>query len=320
MLAVPAGDPGGIGYDLVCFLQEKKLPADLVVIAGIDALRERARLLKVPFSLPAHGDGDGYAVSVLDMPLAAPASPGQPDGKNARQVLAAIDKGAQMSLAKEVDGMVTAPVSKSLLAGVAPGFSGQTEHLAKLAGVRLPVMAMVSPNLRVALATTHLPLADVPGKITAELVLETLQVADGDAKRRFGIARPHWKVCGLNPHAGEQGLLGDEEEKSIVPGIDRARAKGIDASGPHPADTAFLPQNVGPDDFFLAMYHDQVLPMVKRDDFANSVNVTLGLPFIRTSVDHGTAYDIAGTGKADVGPMLAAIDLAATLAKRERAQ
>ena len=320
LLALPAGDPAGVGPDIVCSLREHDLPADLVVIGDLAALGDRARLLGLPADFSIHDGSLRHPLSVIDCPVAVEAKPGKPSVDNATAILGALERAARLALAGEVDGIVTAPVSKAVLSHASPGFTGQTEHLGRLAEVDRPVMAMVSDSLRIALATTHLPLAKVSAAITSELVLEVLRVADKDARRLLGMARPRWKVCGLNPHAGEDGLLGDEEQESIVPGIDMARAEGIDASGPYPADTAFLPGKVGKDDFFLAMYHDQALPVIKRDDFAGTVNVTLGLPFIRTSVDHGTAYDIAGSGKADVRPMLAAVDLAARMATLKKAQ
>ena len=313
LLAVTAGDPAGVGPDVVCQLQDSKLSADIVIVGSRDALDERARMLGKNFATADYDPGKKQKVSLVDIPLAAGVEPGMASEKNTKAILESIDRAAQLAASGELDGMVTAPVAKATLARQFDGFVGQTEHLARLAGAKLPVMAMVNDALRIALATTHLPIAHVPSALTEKLIVEVLCVADKDARKRFRLDKPHWKVLGLNPHAGEEGLFGNEEIEVIKPAIAKARKMGIDATGPHSADTAFLHKNVSADDFFLAMYHDQALPVIKRDDFANTVNVTLGLPFVRTSVDHGTAYDLAGTGEADPMPMVAAVELASRL-------
>jgi 4-hydroxythreonine-4-phosphate dehydrogenase len=215
--------------------------------------------------------------------------------------------------------MVTAPVQKSVIAASGVPFSGHTEYLAERCGTPKPVMMLVAGDLRVALATTHLPLRRVPDAITQPLVLQILRIMHADLKNAFGIKNPRIAVCGLNPHAGEAGLLGDEELRHLRPAIDAARAEGIDAFGPLPADTAFVPREMAKADAFLAMFHDQGLPVLKHAGFGHAVNVTLGLPVIRTSVDHGTALPLAGTGRADVGSLRAAVELAIDLVHRRRA-
>jgi 4-hydroxythreonine-4-phosphate dehydrogenase len=219
-------------------------------------------------------------------------------------------------VAGEYAAMVTAPVQKSLLAESGVPFMGHTEFLAALTGAAHPVMLLVAGKLRVALATTHLPLAAVPAAITAELLLDTLRVLDEGLRTRFGLARPRIAVCGLNPHAGESGHLGREEQDVIAPALLRARATGLAVRGPLPADTAFTPRALADCDAVLALYHDQGLPVLKYASFGHAVNVTLGLPILRTSVDHGTALDLAGTGRADPGSMIAAVELALDCARR----
>jgi 4-hydroxythreonine-4-phosphate dehydrogenase len=211
--------------------------------------------------------------------------------------------------------MVTAPVQKSVINDAGIAFTGHTEYLADRCGVPRPVMLLAAGSLRVALATTHLPLRDVGAAITASSLDEILQILQHDMATRFGFARPRIGVCGLNPHAGESGHLGREEIETITPAIERARARGIDASGPWPADTIFTPRQLTQFDVVLAMFHDQGLPVLKHAGFGHAVNVTLGLPVIRTSVDHGTALDLAGTGKAEHGSLLAALRLASELAQ-----
>jgi 4-hydroxythreonine-4-phosphate dehydrogenase len=248
------------------------------------------------------------------VPLAVPAIAGQLDARNARYVLALLDRALAGCRSGEFAAMVTAPVQKSVINDAGIAFTGHTEYLAEACGVPRPVMLLAAGSLRVALATTHLPLRAVSDAITGESLDEVLAILQHDLVARFGIARPRIGVCGLNPHAGESGHLGREEIDVIAPAIARARARGIGASGPWPADTIFTPRQLANFDVVLAMFHDQGLPVLKHAGFGEAVNVTLGLPVIRTSVDHGTALDLAGTGKAESGSLLAALRLAAELA------
>ena len=248
--------------------------------------------------------------------LARPSKPGRLDPANAPYVLAVLDRAVQGCLAGEYDAMVTAPVQKSVINDAGIAFIGHTEYLAEKARAPHVVMMLVGGGLRVALATTHLPVAEISRNITREGLRQTLRVLDADLKRRFRIKRPRILVAGLNPHSGEGGHFGREDLEVIAPAVSEAIAAGIGASGPLPADTLFTPGRLKNADCALAMYHDQGLPVLKYASFGRGVNVTLGLPFVRTSVDHGTALDIAGSGRADAGSISAALTLAAELARR----
>ncbi len=276
-------------------------------------LTERAAQLGIDFR--------NLRFDVFDVPLGAPAVAGKLDTANARHVLALLDRAVDGLLAGEFGAMVTAPVQKSVINDAGIAFTGHTEYLAsKFAAEKAPaphpVMLLAADSLRVALATTHLPLRAVSDAITGELLDTTLRVLHDDVRRLWGIARPRIAVCGLNPHAGESGHLGTEDDAVIRPAIQRARAAGMLVDGPLPADTVFVPRNLSNYDVVLAMYHDQGLPVLKNVGFGHAVNVTLGLPIIRTSVDHGTALDLAGTGRADAGSLLAATRLAIEFALR----
>jgi 4-hydroxythreonine-4-phosphate dehydrogenase len=254
------------------------------------------------------------SAEVEHVPLRRPRTPGQLDPGNSRYVLEVLDRAIDGCLSGEFDAMVTAPVQKSVINDAGIVFTGHTEYLAERSRAPHVVMMLVGGGLRVALATTHLALADVPRAITRDVLLKTLRVVDADLKKRFRIPRPRILVAGLNPHSGESGHFGTEDLQLIAPAVAQARAAGIDASGPLPADTIFVPARVSEVDCVLAMYHDQGLPVLKYASFGRGVNVTLGLPFVRTSVDHGTALDIAGTGKADPGSLIEAVNLAIELA------
>jgi 4-hydroxythreonine-4-phosphate dehydrogenase len=243
-----------------------------------------------------------------------PRVPGKLDPANSRYVLAVLDRAVRGCLEGEFDAMVTAPVHKGVINDAGIGFTGHTEYLAERAKAAHVVMMLVGGGLRVALATTHLPLSQVPSAITTQNLIRTLQVLDADLRRRFRIARPRILVAGLNPHSGESGHLGREDIEVIAPAIAAAAAAGIAARGPIPADTLFVPERLSAADCALAMYHDQGLPVLKFASFGRGVNVTLGLPFVRTSVDHGTALELAGTGKADPGSLIEATKLALELA------
>jgi 4-hydroxythreonine-4-phosphate dehydrogenase len=271
---------------------------------------------RLPARLVAIGDRgllQGFP-EIEHVALARPRVPGRLDPGNSRYVLAVLERAVRGCLAGEYQAMVTAPVQKSVINDAGIAFTGHTEFLAEKAGAEHVVMMLVGGGLRVALATTHLALADVPRAITLEVLVKTLRVLHRDLQQRFRIAKPRILVSGLNPHSGESGHLGTEDGEIIAPAIAQAVKEGIAASGPIPADTLFVPQRLKGADAVLAMYHDQGLPVLKYASFGQGVNVTLGLPFVRTSVDHGTALDLAGTGSADPGSLIEAVKLAIELA------
>jgi 4-hydroxythreonine-4-phosphate dehydrogenase len=310
-LALTCGEPAGIGPD-ICLLAAQALASrhssfDVTCIGDESLLAARARRLNVPWPLAG-------AWQVQHLPLAVPAEAGRLDTRNSRWVLELLDRALAGCRSGEFDAMVTAPVQKSVINDAGIAFTGHTEYLAAACGVERPVMLLAAGNLKVALATTHLPLAQVSGAITGTLLDEVLDILHHDLMLRWKLALPRIGVCGLNPHAGESGHLGRDEIETIAPAIARARTRGIAASGPWPADTVFTPRQLQQLDVVLAMYHDQGLPVLKYAGFGNAVNVTLGLPVVRTSVDHGTALDLAGTGRAEHGSLLAALSLAAELA------
>jgi 4-hydroxythreonine-4-phosphate dehydrogenase len=290
----------------------------VVLIGSVEAMRQRARLRGIPFELPAYARGSAAPVSVIDVPLAAPVKPGVLDSANARHVLAMLDRALDGCVSGEFAAMVTAPVQKSVLNDAGIAFTGHTEYLADRTRTPQVVMLLAGGGLRVALATTHLALAKVPAAITRDLLRSVLRILEPDLKRRFGIAQPRILVAGLNPHAGESGYLGREEIDVIAPVIAELRAAGMRLEGPFPADTLFTPRVLEQGDAVLAMFHDQGLPVLKHAAFGEAVNVTLGLPIIRTSVDHGTALDRAGSGDVDAGSFRAAIALAFEIAARTR--
>ena len=319
-LAVTAGEPAGVGPDLCAALAARRTDCRVVLI-GDRTLYGRARGRRtLARALPDY-DPEAPArrrVEVLHVPLAAPCHPGRLDPANARYVLALLDRAADGCLAGEFDAMVTAPVHKGVVNDAGIPFTGHTEYLAARTGAARPVMMLVGGGLRVALATTHLPLSRVPAAISAALLESVIGILDADLRGKFGLRRPRMLVCGLNPHAGEGGHLGREEIEVIGPALERLRARGLRLDGPVPADTAFLPERLAGIDAVLALYHDQGLPVLKRAAFGHAVNVTLGLPIVRTSVDHGTALDLAGTRRADAGSLLAALALATDIARRRR--
>ncbi len=265
----------------------------------------------LPFDVPDFTRGDSTpSVSILSIPVAEPVTPGTLDKRNAPHVLRLLDRALEACVAGEFDAMVTAPVQKSVLNDAGIRFTGHTEYLAERTNTPLVVMLLVGGGLRVALATTHLALSEVPRAITRERLEATVRILDSDLKRRFGIPHPRILVAGLNPHAGESGYLGREEIEVIAPVVERLSLEGLAVSGPYPADTLFTPRVLATGDAALAMFHDQGLPVLKHAAFGRAVNVTLGLPVIRTSVDHGTALDRAGTGEIDAGSLAEAIALA----------
>ncbi|HPF25132.1 MAG TPA: 4-hydroxythreonine-4-phosphate dehydrogenase PdxA [Steroidobacteraceae bacterium] len=322
-IVVTAGEPAGIGPDICAALGRAQFAAEIVVLGDLPLLRQRAGDLHPDVTFEEWRSDDAAAakrgsVRVLHEPLATRAVAGKPDPANANHVLKLLDRALAGIADGAFDAMVTAPVQKSVINQAGVPFSGHTEYLAHKLGTPRPVMLLVSQQLRVALATTHLPLRAVPDAIDSRLLDEVLTIIDQDLRRLWGIARPRIAVCGLNPHAGESGHLGDEEQRVIGPAIDRARRSGLDVTGPMPADTVLVARTWQTFDVVLAMYHDQGLPALKHASFGQAVNVTLGLPIIRTSVDHGTALDIAGSGRADSGSLEQAVALAIELAEQAR--
>lgn len=322
-LAITAGEPAGVGPELVARLAASTLEADLIAITDTGLLERAARVCGIALMIePWDGTRCGARVAgglrVIDIPLRARETPGSPDPRNAFHVLAALARAADGCLAREFDALVTAPVQKSVINDAGETFSGHTEFFAQRAGCEV-VMMLASPALRVALATTHLPLSAVPAAITRASLERTLRIVHTELTAKFGIVDPRIAVLGLNPHAGEGGHLGVEEIDTIIPALQSLRAQGMHLAGPMPADTAFLPSQRSHYDAVLAMYHDQALPVLKAEAFERTVNITLGLPFIRTSVDHGTALDLAGSGLADPSSLFAAAEMALQLAAHQRA-
>jgi 4-hydroxythreonine-4-phosphate dehydrogenase len=318
-IALTSGEPAGIGPDLCLAIAQGSFPCELVCLCDIELLNERAERMgsKVrlrryePDTRARHTPG---TLAVDHQPLAAPSVAGTLDVRNAPYVLRLLDRAIDGALAQEFDAIVTAPVHKGLINDAGTRFTGHTEYLAHRTHSARPVMLLTSGTLRVALATTHLPLKDVSAAISIELICEVLEILHRELTRRWGLTAPRIAVCGLNPHAGEGGHLGDEEVRVIAPAIERMRARGVAAHGPVPADTIFVPHILANYDAVLAMYHDQGLPVVKHAGFHSAVNVTLGLPIVRTSVDHGTALELAGSGRADHGSFTAAVHVALHLA------
>lgn len=324
-IAITAGEPAGIGPDLVIQLAQQPQSAQLppverIVIADPDLLAGRAALLGLPLTLkpfdpnqPPQPSAAGE-LTVLPARLEAACTPSEPSPANASYVLASLQTAVDGCLQQQFDAMVTGPVHKAVINDAGIPFSGHTEFLAAATHTEQVVMMLASDRLRVALVTTHLPLSEVPAAITAPLLERVIGILQHDLQRHFGIPRPRILVLGLNPHAGEGGHLGREEIDTLIPCLQKLRAGGLDLAGPLPADTAFTPKYLQDCDAVLAMYHDQGLPVLKYQGFGRAVNITLGLPIIRTSVDHGTALELAGTGRADVGSLATAVDYATRMA------
>lgn len=321
VLAVTSGEPAGIGPELCAALARRQWPVRIVLIGDRGLLEERARLSGQALALHDYRPGGMPAATgleVLHVPLAAPASPGRLDVANARYVLNTLDAAIGGCRDGSFAAMVTAPVQKSIINAAGIPFTGHTEYLAERTGTERVVMMLAGEYgpaehrrwLRVALATTHLPLQDVSRVLTQDELERVLRILHGDLHRSFGLDEPRILVAGLNPHAGEGGYMGREEIDVLEPVLARLRAEGMLLIGPLPADTMFTPHQLARGDAVLAMYHDQGLPVLKFATFGGGINVTLGLPIIRTSVDHGTALDLAGTGRADPGSLYAAVDCA----------
>ena len=316
-LILTAGEPAGVGPDLCVQIAQKDLSCKLVVIADKNLLQDRARIIRSPLKLLDYssstvGNHKSGSLQILHVPLDKSSVPGKPDSGNSRYVLKTLDRAVEGCCNGEFDGVVTAPVHKGVINDAGITFTGHTEYLSQLTSSQV-VMMLVGGNMRVTLATTHLPLKDVATAITPIKLEQKLRLINHDLIVRFSISSPRIVVAGLNPHAGESGHLGSEEIEIIIPVLEKLRIEGINLIGPVPADTLFNPLNLKNYDCIFTMYHDQGLPVLKHASFGKGVNVTLGLPIIRTSVDHGTALDLAATGQADSGSLLAAIEMAITL-------
>lgn len=318
-IALTPGEPAGIGPDLCIQLAQQTLPCELVVIASSELMAQRADQLGLPLTLSVF-DADQASqthqpghLRILPVELAAPVTAGQLDTHNSRYVLKTITKATKGCLDGQFAAMVTAPVHKGIINDAGLPFTGHTEFIAELTGGH-PVMMLATEGLRVALVTIHMPLSEVSGAITHSRLRTVIRVLEQDLRTRFHIEKPRILVCGLNPHAGEGGHLGREEIDIIEPVLDSFRSQSFDLIGPLPADTLFTPKYLNQADAVLAMYHDQGLPVLKYKGFGQAVNITLGLPIIRTSVDHGTALDLAGTGQADPGSLQVALQTALLMA------
>ena len=317
-IAVTAGEPAGVGLDLCAMLASHAFYARITVIADQDALAERARMLGLaldilPYQANAQAHSGNGKLMIMHLPSAQSVVAGQLNSANSAYVLQSLRMAIEGCTRGDFDAMVTAPVHKGIINDTGIAFTGHTEYLAEQTGTAEVVMMLVGAGMRVALATRHLPLAEVSSAITQAGLETTIRILHADLVSKFGIQQPRILVAGLNPHAGEGGYLGTEEITTINPVLNKLRAKGMNLIGSLPADTLFTPHNLQKGDCVLAMYHDQGLPVLKHASFGGGVNVTLGLPIIRTSVDHGTALDLAGKGNVEIGSLLAAIELAIEL-------
>lgn len=318
-IAITPGEPAGIGPDQCIMLSQRYLPCELVIVASPELLQQRAKELGMPIEIKLFDPTQAPALQpvghmqVLPVELAEPVQCGKLNPANSRYVLKTVTKAVKGCMDGTFAAMVTAPVHKGIINDAGFTFSGHTEFIAELTGGQ-PVMMLATEGLRVALVTNHLPLADVSAAITHTRLRSVIRVLEQDLREHFHCGQPRILVCGLNPHAGESGHLGREEVEVITPVLESIRAQGIDVVGPLPADTVFTPKYLDSADAVLAMYHDQGLPVLKYKGFGRAVNITLGLPIIRTSVDHGTAISIAGTGQADIGSLTVALQTALTMA------
>jgi len=312
-IAYTVGEPAGIGADILLQLAQTESLGDIVVLGDLYLLEQRAQMLGLRWPV---------GLQVQNTPLAQEAVAGQPDTNNVGSVLTVLDAAIDGCLNGQFSAMVTGPLHKGIINDAGHSFSGHTEYLAQRTGAKLPVMMLATNRfshassdekqkaLRVALVTTHLPLKDVSKAITQDLVIEVCRIVKHDLRTKFGIQNPRLLVCGLNPHAGEGGHMGMEEIDTIIPALEKLKSQGMDVRGPLPADTLFTPKYLDDADIAIAMFHDQGLPVLKSHGFSEAANITLGLPIIRTSVDHGTAFDLAGSGKAHTGSLSTAISVA----------
>jgi len=315
-VVITPGEPAGIGPDLVVQLAQRSWPVELVICADASVLEARAKLLNLPLTLlPYQAENaplpqQAGTLTLLPVPLRTPVVPGQLSTENGHYVVETLARACDGCLSGEFAALITGPVHKGVINDAGVAFTGHTEFFEARSHSAKVVMMLATEELRVALATTHLPIKAVSEAITPDLLRDVIAILHHDLRTKFGIADPHVLVCGLNPHAGEGGHMGTEEIDTIIPVLDEMRAQGMNLSGPLPADTLFQPKYLDHADAVLAMYHDQGLPVLKYQGCGRGVNITLGLPFIRTSVDHGTALDLAGQGKADVGSFITALNLA----------
>lgn len=315
-IVLTAGEPAGVGSDLILQIAQQPWPAELIIITNADCLQQRAQQLQLPLQLipfikenipQRHQPG---SLKIINVKTTNPVQAGRLDPANSSYVIKTLQLAADGALKRDWSAVVTGPIHKGVINAAGIPFTGHTEFFAAAAGVELTVMMLMSNVIKVALVTTHLPLAAVAKAITAERLTQTIEILQQDLSRYFNLPQPKILVAGLNPHAGEMGHLGREELEIIIPVLEKLRQRGLHLIGPLPADTLFIPKNLAQGDVVLTMYHDQGLPVLKFQDFDHSINVTLGLPFIRTSVDHGTALELAGTGKAQTTSLEAAVKTA----------
>lgn len=320
-IAITPGEPAGIGPDLVLKVAQKNWPVQLVVFADKQLLIERAEQLELPITLVDYADQSESLppahLYIVHVSVAVPVEAGILNSQNGQYVVETLRLASQANMDGEFDAVVTGPVHKGTINQSGISFSGHTEFFAQQANTPDVVMMLATDGLRVVLATTHIPLAYVSKAITAERLHKVIHIVHTELRLKFGLQQPRILVCGLNPHAGENGHIGKEELLTIIPALDNLRAEGINLVGPLPADTIFQPKYLEQADAVLAMYHDQGLPVLKYKGFGASVNITLGLPFIRTSVDHGTAIDLAGTKETDEGSFIYALKEAIRLAEKK---
>ena len=312
LIAYTIGEPAGIGVDIILQLAQEQLLSDVVCIGDKRLLQMRAEQIGISIELlePEQLPQSKSQLRVVDMPITDFKLAGKPKVDNVAAVLKMLNVAIDGCLSGEYAAMVTGPLHKGIINDAGINFSGHTEYLAERTKAPLPVMLLASNDLRVALVTTHLPLKDVAQAISKQSIQEICRVIDRDLRSKYGIDSPTQLICGLNPHAGEGGHLGKEEIDIIEPALEELRSEGLDVIGPLPADTLFSSKNLAQADVVVAMYHDQGLPVLKAQSFGEAANITLGLPIIRTSVDHGTAFDLAGSGNADIGSLKTALKTA----------
>ena len=318
-IAITSGEPAGVGPDILAKIKPGQFAARLVIVGDSELIASRSHLPLKPYQQDRTDHDDSF-FEVIHQPLKNACVAGALDADNADYVLQTLRRACKGCLDNEFDAMVTAPIQKDIINQAGINFTGHTEYLAELCGAKQPVMLLMAENLRVALVTTHLPLRKVADAINTDLIVTIARIIDRDLSKRFDLRKPHIKICGLNPHAGENGYLGNEEQDIIEPAIQILKQDGLEVSGPYPADTVFTPRGLLDADVVLAMYHDQGLPVLKHAGFHRAINTTLGLPIIRTSVDHGTALELAGTQQADPGSLFAAINSAISQSTFSKAQ